>query len=129
MDMLDRLLDAETNVGRGVRLVHFFWRTHMGIPCWIALVALLWFTRESMSWKWLLLWANLCVLLFVTTLLSHIYDSTRFSEMRKRYHDFQDELAKEAALNTPTLVAKSLAVNSAIERLGKWLRPVDPNPK
>lgn len=41
MDTLDRLLDAETNVGRGVRLVHFFWRTHMGIPCFIAFAMLL----------------------------------------------------------------------------------------
>jgi len=62
-------------------------------------------------------------------LLSHVYDSGRFSAGKKSYYDFQDELEKEAAIKTPTLAAKSLAVNTAIERLGKWLRPVDPDPK
>lgn len=82
-----------------------------------------------MSWKLQVFWANVGVILFVLTLLSHVYDSRRFSEVRRKYHDFQDELGKEAAIKTETLAAKSLAVNMAIERLGKWLRPVNPNPQ
>jgi hypothetical protein len=123
LEWLEHLLESEQLPGKIVKLLWYFYRTHLSWPWMFAyggLLTVAW-PHLSLGWKDAFILAGL--VFFVLTMVSHVQRRRELVEIREAFYQFadffrHDGLWGKCGANTQEAHKR---LQTAIERFWKWL--------
>lgn len=127
-DWIERLLQTETLPGNTVRLMNYFFRTHMSWPWLVAYGVLLAVSWGHLSIGWRTTFTISGGVIFVFTMCSLVQEPIALHRLRNALNAFyyacdRDGLWNEASQASPETRQRLQVLQDAVRWFSRWLLP------